>query len=581
MKPKYYFFLGFSLFVSSCAQQDVKVPKKDTVSLTEKDKFSEPMDREPFNYSALDQRLLIKQLEKELQKADQIEEDSIKNWNATTLKQSPLESEERIYNLKIKGAKIEDIIPLLEANTGLGFVLYSGVQGEIKFLNVREGSIIHLLDAVFRPLNLKYRILGKTVHVMPKSYPEEKIFITKHFSVDYLSINRKSQNSTVTKSSDTGEGQSSIVSDHLNNWWGSLEIQLNKLVSGSNINLPNENTELVGVTNNISNSVVVHPSSGIIIVHTTPEKMKTIETYLEAVKKSALRSVTIDLQIFELRHQDETSFGVNWERLADQLSPALAQTTITDSERVLELTIDSKKTKALIGALGKEDGFKVISNPSVTALNEQTSFLKIGQEQPFFALKTDNLTEGRTSESVDTTETTTGLTIQLTPKISSEGFVILDLTLRQTEFLEEVKFETDGRILANGIREDIRETSSMQILKNGQSLVIGGLMRNRESRRLSGIPWLMDIPYLGAIFRRTEISDEKSELVFILTPTIHTHHTNQESISYKMRIEKLYPSLLKAMTTLREEEMKKEELEKEKEKLEVEKNHSELGESND
>ena len=98
----------------------------------------------------------------------------------------------------------------------------------------------------------------------------------------------------------------------------------------------------------------------------------------------------------------------------------------------------------------------------------------------------------------------------ITPHITNDGEILM-------EIVPEI---SEGRIENDLPRESTIKTQTQVMVKNGQTLVIGGLIQNKKTDSVSGVPVLSDIPVLDLIFQKTAKQDEKSEVVVLITPRL-------------------------------------------------------------
>jgi len=160
---------------------------------------------------------------------------------------------------------------------------------------------------------------------------------------------------------------------------------------------------------------------------------------------------------------------------------------------------------------------KLLSQPKILALDNKKSTLKFGQKHSYVS----SLTSLQSSTyPVGTTATVDiGLDIEITPRINKDKNVILTLSLTLNDIQSNFQYISDGttnKIPVVGHRI-VKNTSSV---KSGQTLVIGGLLKNQKSVTKSSPPVFGDLPYIGWLFSKTSEQTEQVELIFIITPTV-------------------------------------------------------------
>jgi len=105
-----------------------------------------------------------------------------------------------------------------------------------------------------------------------------------------------------------------------------------------------------------------------------------------------------------------------------------------------------------------------------------------------------------------------GTSLKITPHVTKSGFIHMSV---------EPKL-SDGTIVGDLPQENTTETKNEVMVRDGQTFVIAGLMKDKDTENNYGIPFLMDIPLLGGLFRRTVIIKEKTELLVFVTPHLLT-----------------------------------------------------------
>jgi type II secretory pathway component GspD/PulD (secretin) len=186
----------------------------------------------------------------------------------------------------------------------------------------------------------------------------------------------------------------------------------------------------------------------------------------------------------------------------------------------ITMLFSNKNTTAIIQALREQGEVAVISQPRLRTLNNQTAIMKVGTDQPFFIQQNSVISSagGITQQSGDNLSMiTVGTVLSVTPQISSDGWVTLDITPAITSFVEERQspsHQSSAPVL------DIKQTSALVRLRDGETVVMGGLIQKSTAKSVRKIPLLGDIPFLGKLFQGRVDAKQKKELVIFLTPTI-------------------------------------------------------------
>jgi general secretion pathway protein D len=151
---------------------------------------------------------------------------------------------------------------------------------------------------------------------------------------------------------------------------------------------------------------------------------------------------------------------------------------------------------------------KKFSEPSILCINNTPSTIYVGKT---ISVKTGQTTS--TSTSISYSRQDIGLTLEITPRIDSDNKVSLNVKA----VVEDILPGSPDATLPTTSKRDIKTTT---IVNNGQSIIIGGLVRNNKDVTIKKVPLLGDIPILGALFRHKEVNEDKTTLVIVLTPYI-------------------------------------------------------------
>ena len=175
--------------------------------------------------------------------------------------------------------------------------------------------------------------------------------------------------------------------------------------------------------------------------------------------------------------------------------------------------------------LSTQGNLQVLSSPRVSTVNNQKAVIKVGSDE-FFVTEISSTTVTGTSTATTPQITLTpffsGIALDVTPQISESGDVILHIHPSISEVIDQKKTITvAGQVQVLPLAfSSVRESDSVVRAKNGQIIVIGGLMKNKLVERESATPFLSEIPFLGQLFKHTSEVQVKSELVILLRPIV-------------------------------------------------------------
>lgn len=266
-----------------------------------------------------------------------------------------------------------------------------------------------------------------------------------------------------------------------------------------------------------------------IVVTALPEKMREIEKLINELDVRS-RQVLIEAKIISVKLEPDTRYGIDWNRIV---------TSTNGSGRVQTFSIGSQfplNAAAIADGLGRFSAVgplaagsyaavlqmvstigetKILSSPRITALNNQEAKILVGTREAFI---TQNTTQGaQTTETASTINfIDVGVSLKVTPTINQDGFVTMKIRPEISRVARTL--ETDEGDVVPIVDTTNAETSV--IVKDGHTIIIGGLIKDETIRTDRKIPGLGDLPIIGNAFKSSNDEKEKVELVVFLTPHI-------------------------------------------------------------
>ena len=227
----------------------------------------------------------------------------------------------------------------------------------------------------------------------------------------------------------------------------------------------------------------------------------------------------VNAVIAQITLNDETKFGVDWSRIAaDAALDPISTTTTTDFAPTLGGLMFSKgfldgsaRVEATLEAISVNNDVRLLARPSLTVSNNQEGEIQIGAEVPVEAGQ--SLGTGGVS-TTNIQYRPTGIELYITPQINDDG--VVNLIIRQV--LSSVDSSQDG--VNNNPVFNNQEISTTVVVRNGENIVLGGLIQNDIENLNTGVPGLNRIPYLGNLFSYQQQNVERRELFIVLRPEI-------------------------------------------------------------
>lgn len=266
-------------------------------------------------------------------------------------------------------------------------------------------------------------------------------------------------------------------------------------------------------------------------VLTPPEHRSTVDRIIDEIDQPG-RQVLIAATVAEVSMEDELALGLRWGsgNIFDSQNPDNELRIVSGIEgtennvlsdlfdtSVLNTNVD---LNVALQALAQNTDLRVLSNPRIyTSDNEEANFFD-GQDIPFITDSSFTDT-GQTNQSFD--YKAVGISLSARPHITTDGNVDMRVNLQLSSIVP-------GQTLFGGFILDRRETTTKVTVKNGQTVVISGILRQQDSEIRRKVPLLGDIPLLGLIFRSKTTNTQNKELVAFITPIVldNPEATNEE-----------------------------------------------------
>lgn len=268
----------------------------------------------------------------------------------------------------------------------------------------------------------------------------------------------------------------------------------------------------------------------IILIRALPPDYSRVVKLLERLDNMP-RQVLVEVIVAEISLNDTLEFGVEWAlhnndlKINDSqyeqnfLSNVGAAGAIGGgSGFTYNILTNSGDVRLLLSALNSQTDVSILFSPQVLVLNNETATLNVGDQVPIVTSETqnDNLS-GTITNSVDRTVQykDTGVILTVTPQINYNGIILLDIQQTVSNALPI----TEGQGVDSNIIQS-RDMKTKLAVKDGQSIMIGGLIQRNETVSETGIPFLKDIPLLGYLFKTEATTMDKKELLIMVTPYV-------------------------------------------------------------
>jgi len=491
---------------------------------------------------------------------------------------SPLDR--KIGPIRLKGAPLSTFLDVVSAQSKVNFIITEGLEAKTITVFLRKTTVREALELLLRVKGLTYQRIGKSnTYVVQKRSVDMPNLITKIYTLNYIplipisSVGEEIASITSQDSSSGGQqGQSQGTNQQ---GGGDKSKEKDNAIAIVNI--------VRSVLSKKNGKLEVDPRTNTLIVTDVPEVFPQIEQIIAELDKKAPQ-ILIEAQIVEINTDRMNEMGVEWggargemayfagpARLTDYgLRPGFysgnewkqffpkttdisgvgqsAETTssetgipaapttggssetggATEIDPIFSTTKTSSKgvyygifslaqLQAIFRALISKGEGRYLGKPKIVAMNNKTALITIRRNAAMGAQSVSSSAGGATGTSSSTVERRDiGLTLKVTPQVNKEGYITMIVQPSYSDAIASA-VTVQGQAVFDSVS---RGASTMVRVKNGQTVVIGGMLSSTEAKTIKKVPLLGYIPILGWLFTSVSSRRTNTDLVIFITPTI-------------------------------------------------------------
>ena len=280
--------------------------------------------------------------------------------------------------------------------------------------------------------------------------------------------------------------------------------------------------------------IVPSPENNSLLILATPSEYTLIENALKRLDVVPLQ-VLIEASIAEVTLNDNLQFGLQWSYLGQDTQLALSQSssgTINQSFPGFSALYTGRTSiRAVLNSIESLTDVHVLSAPKLLVLNNHQADLQIGDQVPI-TVQSSQSTAAGTAPIVNSVQLhDTGVILHVTPRANKSGRVLLEVSQEVSDVVPTTTSGIDSPTIQQ------RKLSSVVSVSDGETIALGGLIRDSKTRTRSGLPWLRRIPFLGTLFGSTSRTGLRTEVVVLITPKVIRTSDESSAVMEDLRLE--------------------------------------------
>jgi MSHA biogenesis protein MshL len=466
------------------------------------------------------------------------------------------------FDLVVNQAPAAQVFMGIVSGTPYSMLVHPEVHGRLT-VNLKNVTLFEALNAIRDLYGYDYQVEGHRITVLPLTMQ------TRVFHVNYIPAQRRGASSIRVSSGSvmdnpyanngvsgtgtalpgasggthTGDAGSHIETTSDNDFWRELTASLKTLVGTEG-----------------GRSVVTNPQSGVVVVRAMPAELRNVAAFLKATQLSVQREVILEAKIIEVDLNENYQAGINWAAFRQHgatlagvgqldanvvnnaLQPGATASSALSSglaslagnamggataAGLFGLAMQTNNFAALLAYLQQQGTVHVLSSPRIATINNQSAILKVGTDEffPTALSNTTSLSAGATTSSPSVTLSPffSGIALDVLPEIDESNNIILHIhpTVSQVDTVtRQINLGGNNLLSLPLAQSNISETDSIVRARDGQVVVIGGLMKRESRNSHSGLPGVSGDSLAGTLLSQTGRTSTKQELVILLKPTV-------------------------------------------------------------
>ena len=439
----------------------------------------------------------------------------------------------KVISLHFDNASLQDILQTLLTQNDIGFTLENNLLS-IWALQTKTFSINYISTARVGSSNTDVFFSQDSQNTL-NTY--QNPYTMQNFSTfeSTQQAHKMALNKAAGHTLGTGKSGTKIYSIDEMDFWGELENEIYNIAyrpgdwytPDSGIDTPQDTKD----SKYAHKDIIINKGAGLLTITGSQKQIDRVEQYLASLSQKIHAQVLIDVNIFNVEHNDSATYGIDWEQFFNLTNLATAP---MGSDNSSALILDNSGTsyginifsqgvsiERIVEFLQTYGKVESISNPKVLTLNNQPAIISVGsvlryQQNTTYQTTTQGTSVQNASEIFPSVFA--GILLDVTPSIEGKKIILkINPSITKTK---DVSIENQTTALSSPPNLATKHLSSLVAIEDGQRIVLGGLIDKTETKIRKQIPVLGSIPLLKYLFSYTKNTQLTKEMVIILSPKI-------------------------------------------------------------
>ena len=461
--------------------------------------------------------------------------------------------EDKLFSIKAeKGTRISELIDQLADQCDLTLIIKDReakkrLNNRLDRFSLKDVTLPEVLNVALNEHNLNYSLDGNVLKI---SY-----LLTKTFHVDYIGTDRSSNSNTHVMLASGVATQQETSSNSQNGMTSTSNMNRGESESGIEIKSTDEflfwsklSKEIENILNRPEDNYkagapVIDKESGLVTITGTKKQLDRVENYLHNLINRLHKQVLIDVKMYAVVLRKGKETGIDWREIYKLQNftvsgerfwanknvakiifpnkgdnPYISESTPGTTAKFTDIVMNAQ-LGTILKFLETQGDVHSVSNPKVLTLNNQAAMITVGK-QYFYKIQNSTTQSNSGGSTVAQNEVIdsvfAGILLDITPEIAADGTITLKINPSVSDTVTPVSNDNVNRTMPPDLER--RQMASVVTVKDGAHVILGGLITDRVQNETNKVPILGNIPILGYAFKYDEKTDEKIELVIIVTP---------------------------------------------------------------